>query len=270
MNVYLASLFTNKSQHWKRGLASEVYEDGTFELVPIPAGCTKTHPEDRTYDDIPSHRDPRKSLAAVLGFDHSRAKQHAHDDPDLHTGFGYGDVWRPKSAALFDASPGDWLLIIANLAFATKPGRPKFSSKRTGWHFVGCLKIAEIDFAGNGHFHSKSVAWHQHARDAKKFRYDSVDGDFSVIVAGKKKAIAQRFTHAVPVLTDNEASQLLRDKHGNPLNAGPFPSVMSCIGSYTRGIRVIGCTYDSRDRSYLAKLRSTLTTSNSNAEEVLW
>ncbi|CAG0991569.1 hypothetical protein PLCT2_02500 [Planctomycetaceae bacterium] len=236
MNIYLASLFSNKSQHWKRGLASEVYEDGTFELVPIPAGCTKAHPEDKTYDDIPSHRNPRKSLAEVLGFDRGRSKQHAHDDPDLHTGFGYGDVRGPKSAALFDATPGDWLLIIANLAFASKSGRPDLSNHRTGWHFVGCLKISAVDFAGNGRFHSSTFAWHQHARDAKKFRYDMADGDFSIVVAGKKKATAQRFAYAVPVLSATNASELLRDKCGNPVNAERFPTVMSCIGSYTRGI----------------------------------
>lgn len=281
--VYLASLFTNRKEHWKpesRRLASEVYRDGTFELVPIQANQGKRHPEDRTYADIPSWRDSKKSLAKLLRFDSERAGIIAHDDPSLHRdiGYGYGDVYGPKSSRLFDAQKGDWLLIVSNLAYADEHGRPEYGHKRSGWHLVGCIAIEHVDFAGNGKHHSKAVNWHQHWRDSNKWGYDKAKGLISVIVAGDPKLHDQRFEKAVPLLTGADVASLLRDKHDKPIDVNEknaagkrkFPSVMSCLASYTRAIRPIADTEDKADASYLTRLRKAIIELNPGAKKVLW
>lgn len=281
--VYLASLFTNKKEHWKpepQRLASEVYRDGTFELVPIEGSQKKRHADDRTYGEIPSWRDPKKSLAKLLRFDGSRAGMVAHDDPCLHRdiGYGYGDVYGPKSSRLFDARKGDWLLIISNLAYADEHGRPDYLHSKSGWHLVGCIAIEQVDFAGDGKHHGEAVNWHQHWRDSRKWGYDRADGQCSVIVAGDPKLHEQRFEKAVPLLTGNAVANLLRDKHDKPIDVNiknaagkrKFPSVMSCLASYTRAIRPIADTDDKADASYLSRLHKAIIELNPGAKNVLW
>lgn len=276
--VFLASLYVNKSQHWKRRLVSEVYSDGTFELVPIPSGWTNAIKGDRTYDEVPSWHDPKASLAELLRYDVGRAKTIVHDDPDLHTHFAYGDGYAPKSAALFNAEPGDWLLMIANLAFAHQFGEPVLTHPRTGWYFVGCLHIKKVDLAGAGKFHDDSLSHHQHWRDAKYRRYDLDPRHSSVIVAGLKTMRCQRFTNAVPVLSKQAVARLLRDKNGRRIlmdEAGrggqhKFTSVMSCVGSYTRAIRSIGDTECDDDNRYLSELRREIMRYNPAADSLLW
>ncbi len=277
-NVYLASLYTNKTQHWGRGLVSEVYPDGTFELVPISNDWGKRHKDDRTYAEIPSWHHPQRSLADLLAFGPELARLDVHDDPDLHTNFAYGDVYGPKSSRLFGAKRGDWLLIIANMAYADEFGAADFDHPKTGWYFVGCLKIDTIDFAGAGKFHTDRVRWHQHWRDARIHRYDQFEEYTSVIVAGDRNRREQRFAKAVPVLSEQDVARLLRDKHGRQLTVRErnargqrkFPTVMACVGSYTRAIRPVADTDDPRDKRYLATLREAILRHNPNAERIIW
>lgn len=277
--LFLASLFTNKSDHWGQGLISEVYPDGTFELVPIPSEWTRHHPEDRTYAGIPSWHHRRRSLARLLNYDDRRAAMFAHDDPDLHTGFGYGDGWSPKSAALFYAKPGDWLLVVANLAFAQRFGAADPRHPRTGWYLVGCLHITEVDWAGDGHLHRNSVSWHQHWRDGVTWRWDRQrgTGPFSVVVAGKPRKPEQRFSVAIPLITPAVVAKLLRDKKRKPVNVRrrsgghlKFATTMSCVGSYTRAIREIADTETPLDRAYLRRLKRAIVKQNPQTREILW
>lgn len=281
--VYLASLFTNKKQHWKpekQRLASEVYRDGSFELVPIEGYQKKCHPDDRTYGEVPSWRNPDKSLAKLLRFDANRAGMVAHDDPCLHRGigYGYGDVYESKSSNLFDAKKGDWLLIISNLAYANEHGRPDFQHKKSGWHLVGCIAIERVDFAGNGKHHGKAVSWHQHWRDSRKWGYDKVDGQRSVIVAGDPELHDQRFERAVPILTEAAMHELLWDVNRQPydlhaLNKSgkrKFTTVMGAIASYTRAIRPIADTDAKADANYLTRLRKAIIELNPGAKKALW
>lgn len=248
--------------------------------MPIQGNQGKRHPDDRTYADIPSWRDPKKSLAKLLRFDSERAGIIAHDDPCLHRdiGYGYGDVYGSKSSNLFDAQEGDWLLIVSNLAYADEQGRPDYDNKRSGWHLVGCIAIEQVDFAGSGKHHGDAVNWHQHWRDSRKWRYDKVDGDRSVVVAGDSMLHEQRFTKAVPILTEATMHQLLWDVNRKPydlyaLNKSgkrKFSSVMHAIASYTRAIRPIADTEDKADASYLSRLRKAIIELNPGAKKVLW
>ena len=281
--VYLASLFTNKKQHWKpekRRLASEVYSDGSFELVPIEGSQKTRHASDVTYADIPSWRDPKKSLAHLLKLDPQVATMVAHDDPCLRkgVGFGYGDVYGPKSSKLFDAEAGDRLLIISNLAYADEHGRPDYAHKKSGWHLVGCIAIDTVDFAGGGNHHGDAVKWHQHWRDSRKWSYDKPAGHVSVVVAGDPNRSEQRFEKAVPLLTGEVVASLLRDAKDKPIDVNvknkagkrKFPTVMSCLASYTRAIRPIADTEAEADSAYLKRLREAILKSNPEAKRILW
>jgi hypothetical protein len=275
--IFLASLYSNKSDDWPLGLMSEVYQDGTFELVPIPSRSTRHHPEDRTYAEIPSWHKPTRSLARLLKYDSRCARMIAHDDPDLHTGFGYGDIWSPKSAALFYSKPGDWLLIIANLAFALDFGEGVPDHERSGWHLVGCLRLSEVDWAGDGHSHRNSVSWHQHWRNDLRWRRNRRSGPCSVIVAGEPRRREQRFSVAVPLLTPGSVARLLRDKKRRPIDVlqrvrgrRKFATTVSCVGSYTRAIREIADTEDPADRVYLARLKRGIVGCNPQADRIIW
>lgn len=261
-------------------MASEVYGDGSFELVPIEGNQQRRHADDRTYSEIQSWRDPGKSLAELLRFDTARAAMVAHDDPCMHRGigYGYGDVYGPKSSRLFDARPGDWLLIVSNLAYADVPGRPSYAHQRSGWHFVGCIGIERVDFAGDSMHHGEAVKWHQHWRDSQKWGYDKARGACSVIVAGSPSLHEQRFDKAVPLLNAADVASLLRDKHNRRIDVNEthetgrrkFPTVMSCLASYTRAIRPIADTGDQTDSCYLARLRNAIVELNPGARRVLW
>jgi len=214
----------------------------------------------------------------LLKYDGDRACTVVHDDPDLHTHFAYGDAFGSKSSWLFTARPGDWLLVIANMAYAHAFGQPELNHPKSGWYFVGCLKIRKVDVARDGKLHDDSLAHHQHWRDAKHGRCYDGAGPQSVIVAGLKGVREQRFTNAVPVLTETDVAELLRDKHGEqiPLRAlrkdgkRKFPTVMACVGSYTRAIRPIGDTENATDAAYLARLRRAILKLNPKAKPILW
>lgn len=153
-----------------------------------------------------------------------------------------------------------------------------FKQRRLLWPFVGCLRIRKVDIARDGKLHDDSLTHHQHWRDAKHGRCYDGAGPQSVIVAGLKGMLEQRFTEAVPVLTETDVANLLRDKHGEhiPLRARAkngkrkFPTVMACVGSYTRAIRPIGDTEEKTDAAYLARLRKAILKLNPDSKRVLW
>ncbi len=290
-SVFLASLYANKKAHWHRGLASEVYDDGTFELVPIhfERRWGEPHQNDKTYSEIPCWHDPKQSLAQFLRYDDKRRGAVTHDDPDFHSEFAYGerqDAQNRKAGALFGAKHGgrgkgaqvgDWVLVVANMAFAKKPGKPEPNHPRTGWHLVSCLKVERLDYAGKGKGHSQAVSWHQHARDCERLNYASEDEHVSLILAGNKTRRDQRFSHAIPLLNRESTMSLLRDKKKQPVDPTlPKPSgkhyatVMECVASFTRTVRCIGETNIEADRGYLKRLNDAILVKNESLRDLLW
>ncbi|MBX3458556.1 MAG: hypothetical protein KF696_01175 [Planctomycetes bacterium] len=293
--VYRASVFTNQKQHWQCDLLSEVYSDGTFELLPIldtpyidksgrhfPAtpeewldevGLERARREHlRTYGDLPSWHDPKKSVADYVKFDKA-SEWVVHDDPDLHTLMAYGDVNSVRGRALFNMRPGDWITFIAHLAYAKKPGQPNPKHAKTGWYLVGCLKAQHIEFAGAGRTFSDRAKGHAHWLWSQYEDMRVGDTPHNMIICGDRQRKDQRFDFAVPLLTREDAMRLIRDKHNKPLDPvkkNPGKSVKSSVNYHTRTGRCIGDTSKPSDKAYLRELRSAILERNPTLKNLLW
>lgn len=285
--VYRASVFTNQKQHWKYGLLSEVYPEGTFEVLPIlehDEPCVKddchkhVRKHLRTYADVPSWHQPDISVAEYLGLSPEAKKWVVHDDPDLHTMMAYGDIRErrdgtrsARGAGLFSMVPGDWLLFIAHLAYAQSPGKGDPKHHRTGWHLVGCLRAEHVDFAGAGRGFSNRAKGHAHWRWGQFEDMTWGNKPHNMIVCGEPGRADQRFKIAIPVLTHEDAIDLIRDKHGKPLDTDEGEqSVKSQIGSFTRMGRCIGDTEKRGDKAYLKRLRDAILLGNPTLHDLLW
>lgn len=284
--VYRTSVFTNQKEHWKYDLMSEVYPDGTFEVLPILAHAEPLVKEDfkahvrthlRTYADVPSWHQPKKSVVEYVK--HRNADDLVvHDDPNLHTLMAYGDIRLRRNgkksvrgSGLFSMKPGDWITFIAHLAYAKKPGQPDPMHSKTGWYLVGCLKAQHIDFAGAGRIFSDRAKGHAHWLWGQ---YDDMTWGkepHNMIICGDQKRKDQRFQIAIPVLTREDAMRLIRDKHGKPLDpSNGKQTVKSSIGSHTRTGRCIGDTSKPSDKAYLRELRSAILERNPSLKDLLW
>lgn len=284
--VFRASVFTNQKEHWRYRLMSEVYPDGTFEVLPILQYDEPLEKRDfkphvrkhlRTYADVPSWHQPNKSVAAYIKHKNA-AGLVVHDDPDLHTLMAYGDIRERRNGkrsirggGLFTLKPGDYLLFIAHLAYAERPGEPNAKHAKTGWYLVGCLKSTHVEFAGAGRQFSDRVKGHAHWLWGQ---YDDLtwgSEPHNMIACGHPKRGDQRFEFAVPILTRKDAIRLLRDKHGQPVDpSNSNQTVKSAIGSYTRTGRCIGDAANPDHAAYLYDLREAILDRNSSLADLLW
>jgi hypothetical protein len=284
--VYRASVYTNQKEHWKYDLMSEVYPDGTFEVLPILQHKEPCVKEDcyehvrrylRTYADVPSWHHPKQSVVDFLNYP-GASDLVVHDDPDLHTLMAYGDIRlrhdgrkSVRGSGLFSMKPGDWITSIAHLAYAKRPGEPDPTHKKTGWYLVGCLRAQHIDFAGAGREFSDRAKGHAHWLWGQ---YDDMTWGkepHNMIVCGDRQRRDQRFETAIPVLTREDAMRLIRDKQNQPLDpTSGNQTVKSSIGSHTRTGRCIGDTTKSEDKAYLGELRSAILERNPSLHDLLW
>lgn len=285
--IYRASVYTNQKDHWRFNLLSEVYPDGTFELLPILETSEpllidecrkKARKYLRTYGDIPSWHRPGKSIVEFMKFKPEVAKWVVHDDPDLHTLMAYGDIRMRRDgtksirgAGLFSMQSGDWIMFIAHLAFAKKPGEPDAKHERTGWYLVGCLRATCVEFAGAGQQFSDRTRGHAHWLWGQLEDHSWGTEPHNMIICGDPGRKDQRFERAVPVLTRADALRLIRDKHGTPVDPNEGnQTVKSCIGSYTRtGRRIADCSVKS-DAPYLRRLRAAILDRNPSLSDLLW
>ena len=114
MHIFLANVGANTGPEHRR-LVSPLFDDGTFEFLPIPEG-------DRNLDkntsavhcrDLRSHREPNRDLRRYVPEHLWNAA--CHNDPDLNS-FTYGDACdKPRASNLKDMESGDVLLFIARL-----------------------------------------------------------------------------------------------------------------------------------------------------------
>lgn len=286
MKVYRASVFTNQKQHWKHDLLSEVYPDGTFEVLPILEYDEPVVKEDcykhvrkhlRTYADVPSWHQPKKSVVEYIKYPEA-ADLVVHDDPNLHTLMAYGDIRlrqdgrkSVRGSGLFSMKPGDWIMFIAHLAYAQRPGKPEPKHPRTGWYLVGCLKAEHIDFAGAGREFSDRSKGHAHWLWGQYEDMKWGKEPHNMIICGDQRRKDQRFEIAIPVLTREDALILIRDKHGKPLDTDDGDqTVKSQIGSFTRTGRCIADTDKRGDKAYLKRLRSAILLGNPTLVDLLW
>ena len=226
--IFLVNVGVNASHR----VRSPLFDDGTFELMPIPEKRELWAPTLPAYGRIPCFNDPDESLAAFAS-DHFRGVR-VHDDPEFRT-FTYGDNPNrsPRAAGLKACGPGDYLFFIARLT----PFREGKYAAEAGFYLVGFLHVQRVltdvtvfpvmeDFQLFGaNAHVRRAVYHRR----------SLDGFW--VWKGATES-SQRFRIAVPV--DRTLCELtLRDAHGKQWRWGDGRTELQTIGSYTRSARLV-------------------------------
>lgn len=212
MRVYLANVGANSGHRF----ASPLFEDGSFEFIPIPEDENQTGGV--RYSDLRSHYDPSRDLLRYVPPHLHRAV--CHNDPEFET-LTYGDNGEnPKSSGLTRVRAGDALLFLARLepwADGKRAGEP-------GFYLIGGLSADYAEF----------VTPQSGRRDRFAKNAHAVRGDERFFgVAGTSRS--RRFRRAVP-LTRDICGKVFRAANGAPWQWGG-KSDLATIGSYTRSIR---------------------------------
>ncbi len=234
MQVYLANVGANSSDRF----ASPLFDDGTFEFLPI---ADKESPCAVRYRDLRSHYDSGQDLLPYVPQDLWNAA--CHNDPEFET-LTYGDSGENgRSSNLTSLERGNVLLFLARLSRrAGAYGRPTKLTSSDGFYLIGGL-CAESEavfvtpdsprFAGNAH---------------------ALRGDRRFLgVAGTDKS--RRFDRAVPV-TREICDQVFRDTYGQPWEWPAHRSELGVIGSYTRACRCMLDTSIPEQAKRTEKLRA--------------
>ena len=227
MRIYLANVGANAGHR----LASPLFDDGTFEFLPIPE-------DDRNLDtssgavrfrDLRSYYDSNRDLLSHVPQD--LWGMACHNDPEFET-FTYGDSGtNPRSSNLTRMEAGDVLLFLARL-------ERKVDGKR-GFYLIGGISVdlvlprvlrplsnpANDRFARNAH--------------VIRARYTG-EWDGFWLFGGSSQS--RRFERAVPI-TREISERVFMDKKGNPWDWSRQTETAT-IGSYTRTCR---CMLDASD-----------------------
>ena len=161
MRVYLANVGANAS-HGQ--LVSPLFEDGTFELLPIPEiiRTREGHQRAVRYRDLRSHYNSEKDLLQYVP--QKMWDDACHNDPEFKT-LTYGDDGtNGRSSALTQLREGDALLFIARLARRTAISRTRHS----GFYLTGGLLVAHAGFVTPDH-----RGWERFSDNAHAIRGDT-------------------------------------------------------------------------------------------------
>ena len=206
MAVFLANVGVNAS-HAAR---SPLFDDGTFELLPIPEPRPWRRPMLRLRDLPRLHIHAPRSWRDIA----------VHVDPDLTSATPtYGDNCRRAGRAfsLRRAQAGDLIVFLARLQPHNRPA---------GFHLVGCLEVKDalqdvVRDPGPGWWDANA-----HVRRARATtRWDA----FWVFKGGRATHL---FNHAVP-FTRRETEITF----GTITRWPAHRTELQTIGSYTRAVR---------------------------------
>ena len=220
--VFLVNVGANAAHPY----ASPLFDDGTFELLPILDPDARG-PHLVYFRDLRSYYHPHQDL---LQYVPQRLRDTpVHHDPEFET-FTYGDNCdtSPRAAGLRRVEPGDYLLFLARLVH--------HRTKEAGFYLVGYLEMERIFASLKGRLPDKVVARIGRNAHVRRAEGMSKGCDGFWVFAGSRRS--RRLERAVP-LDRTLASLLLRDSQGNPWEWPEHRSDLQVIGSYTRSCRCV-------------------------------
>ena len=244
MRVFLLNVGTNASD----GFAGPIFDDGTFEFVPIREGdrSLDTLPGVVTYRDLRSHYETGDDLLRYIP--DNRRDNACHHDPEFET-LTYGDDVRSGRAAnLRHAERGDVLVFLARLQRWTDSQR----TQEFGFYLTGGLHIEHVVANVSEQAATVRIARNAHVIRARASGDWDKWGGFQVFAGSER---SRRFHQAVPV-TRSLCDKVFRDKNGAPWLWPAHRSDLSVIGSYTRTCRCVFDTNDSEQAGRVGVLRS--------------
>lgn len=225
--VFLANVGANTSHRY----SSPLFDDGSFELLPIPETPPEPGPNSVTFAELRSWGDPSVSLKRFLPARLWGVAAHA--DPDFRQ-LTYGDNCEraPRAHALRQIQPGDLLMFIARLRRATGPAE----AQEAGFFLIGYLEVDQVVANVAGRPAGRLPGRFEANAHVRKGRNDDRHWDGFWVFGGSKRS--RRFRRAVPI--DRRIAELvLRDATDKPLTWGAGRSDLQVIGSYTRTCRCI-------------------------------
>ena len=252
--VYLINVGANASHPLK----SPLFPDGAFELLPIPervrmpgGQVPSAQPPLVRYSDLTQYSNLGDHLLAFIPKTYHQRP--CHFDPEFVTRT-YGDDPRraPRAAALRSAQRGDLLLFLARLWAWELAG---FSGK-SGFYLVGVIEVESVLRDVREHPTEEEMATYGANAHIRRALADPTYWNGFWVFKGSPLS-SHRFPQGFE-LTRGRASQLLRDKHGQPWVWRPDRTSLQTIGSYTRTIRCVADTESTAFQEWPGELRKEL------------
>ena len=222
----------NAQHKSKYGLISPIFENGTFEFIPIKEYSKISGDHILKYRDLTCFNSDDELVKYFPKNQREKlANLSVHYDPEFET-FTYGDIIDPKnprSSNLQNIEKGDFLFFIAILS---KYREGNFLKGSAAFYFIGYLEVSTLiieetdllayknDISNNAHYR-----WYSdNLTEVSKF----------LIVKGSDNS--KRFEYPFRI-TRKFCDSCLRDKLGNKFNWRPNQTENQIIGSYTRTVR---------------------------------
>ncbi len=237
--IWLANVGANAAHPFY----SPRFEDGTFELLPIPETPPEPGPLSVRFADVPSFNNPGETLGRWVP---QRYQEMAtHYDPEFTT-LTYGDhVERnARAAALRGVGVGDMLFFIVRLADCSNGA----FTGRFGFYLAGFLEVESILSGVREEPTSAELDRYGANAHVRRGRNDPAKHwDAFWVFGGSGRS--RRFVRGVPV--DRAfADRVFTRADGGPWRWNPARSELQTIGSYTRSCR---CVIDTSDADGLER-----------------
>jgi hypothetical protein len=209
-------------------LQSPLFDDGRFELVPIPEHQSQSSGELMVYADLRQFNEPGKLLLDLFPRTSVVSQEKAHNDPEFDT-LTYGDNVRQKSN-LNDLHVGDFLLFLARLV--PYDGQ-RFNHRKAIFALIGYLEIAErLDDPNDPLFTSPALIRNAHVK-----RWLASPSTFANFAIFKGSVNSRRFRYAVPFNHDFVEHVPILKADGSKWQWGRTTD-LGVIGSNTRTVRM--------------------------------
>jgi hypothetical protein len=238
--IFLANVGANASHPF----ASPIFEDGAFEVLPIPEAVNLPGASLVRYGMLRSFNHPEEDLRAYLPRRYWDWPCHA--DPEFYT-YTYGDDCdtAPRGSALKSMGAGDFIFFIARLVLPPKAGlslRKDGAGKgagRPGFYLIGYLAVAQVLASVRQPPPAPEMAVYGNNAHIRRALADPDEsGRWDSFWVFKGSACSRRFHRAVPV-TQALAQAVFRNALGEPWRWDGHRSILQTIGSYTRSCRCV-------------------------------
>ena len=217
--VFIINVGANTSHRQQ----SPLFDNGTFEFVPIPSDCD----EGLTYGDLRQFNDPDTPLLDRVAAHAVSPSENIHNDPEFAT-FTYGDNMR-KKGGLHQLQEGDFLFFLARLV----PYVDQYDNKNAIFALVGYIEIAECLNDSDAPMFT-SPAFNRNAHVRRWVNYPASFADYAVF---KGSTNSRRFHTAVPFDREFVEHVPILKKDGAAWD-WEGRTELSVIGSNTRAVRM--------------------------------
>ena len=217
--VFIINVGANTSHRQQ----SPLFDDGTFEFVPIPSDCD----EGLAYANLRQFNSPNTPLFDRFAAPAISPSENVHNDPEFAT-FTYGDNLR-KKGRLRQLQEGDFLFFLARLV----PYADKHFDENAIFALVGYIEIAErLDNSDDPMFTSPAFNRNAHVR-----RWVNIPTSFADYAVFKGSTNSRRFHTAVPFDHEFVEHIPILKKDGTAWEWDQRTE-LSVIGSNTRAVRI--------------------------------